>query len=121
MEEKKCNYDIQGMVDDLGVDICDIAELYRTFFIEMQDEINSLNTALQKNDYESLRQIVHNIKGVSSNLCICDVYDETAKFDIKLKQNITDNADIHIQNIIELIGSAKLEISEFFKQKNIIL
>lgn len=51
----------------------------------MQDEISEMKNFLAKKDWVMLRRIVHNIKGVSANLAINDVFIAAEELEIMQK------------------------------------
>lgn len=117
MENNLSRYDIEGLANELEVDIGDIATLFLNYFYEMKSEIVAIQQHLSVRNWNMLERVVHNIKGVSANLNVSDVYEEAAVFDILLKQNKTDDADIHVQKLARLLTNSEKEIREFFNEK----
>lgn len=121
MENKTWRYDIKKLAEELEFEIEDISVLFSKFFIEMKDNISSMKNHLSKKDWNMLERVVHNIKGVSINLNIMDVYEEAAEFDVLLKSNSTEDADIHVNKLVELLNDSEIEIRRIFSEMNIPL
>jgi HPt (histidine-containing phosphotransfer) domain-containing protein len=114
-------YNIKGLAEELEIDLNSISGLYTIYFEEMKEEIKSMLLYLKKSDWEMLERTVHNIKGVSANLSIMDVFSEAEKFDILLKKNEILNSREHITNLDNLISNAEIEIKEFFEDKGLVI
>lgn len=110
-------YDIEGLAKELEIDIEGIVGLYASYFEEMKSEITDMKEHLVKHDWKMLERVIHNIKGVSINLNISDVYSEAEKFDILLKKDVTENAGDYVDSIAHLIENAEVEIQRFFSEK----
>lgn len=85
MEQIKEGYDIEGLAQELELDLIDLSSLYSGYIAEMQDEISEMKNFLAKKDWVMLRRIVHNIKGVSANLAINDVFIAAEELEIMQK------------------------------------
>lgn len=121
MDNKTYKYDVEGLAADLEVDLESIAGLFSSYFEEMKEEIASMQELLSKNDWYMLGRVVHNIKGVSINLSIQDVFDAATAFDTRLKSNNFRDASTDVEKIIGLISKAEIEIREYFLEKGISL
>ncbi len=112
-------YDIKGLSEGLEVDLADLVGLFSSYFEEMKNEVSELKGLLDRKDWYMLERVVHNIKGVSANLYINDVFHETEKFDRLLKNNDTSDADKHVEMIDRMISSAEESIGLFFKENGL--
>lgn len=121
MDNKKARYDIKGLADELEVGMDSIALLFTSFFSEMENEIKNLEEYLGEKDWHMLERVIHNIKGVSANLNVYDVFEEAAIFDEMLKKNQVEDARKFVDKIIFLINDAKKEVEEIFKQNGLSL
>lgn len=121
MQTNECRYDIQGLADELEVDLSDIVRLFSNYFTEMKEELAEMKKYLSSGDWIMLERVVHNVKGVSANLDIKDVYNEAAAFDTLLKINVTDSAEYYINRIDELLQAAEEEVGRFFSQNGMAL
>ncbi|MCX8132054.1 MAG: Hpt domain-containing protein [Clostridia bacterium] len=114
-------YDIEGLAEGLGVSIEDISGLFASYFNEMQGEINDMRQFLECSDWDMLERVVHNVKGVSANLGITDVFEEAERFDVLLKSRETKNSAKYVDSLEQLINSAKEEIKDYFCQRGCAL
>ena len=121
MDNKGYKYDVEGLAAELEVDLESIVGLFSSYFEEMKEEVSSMQELLSKNDWYMLARVIHNIKGVSANLSIQDVFDEAAAFDSRLKLNNTNNATTYVEKIMDLISKAEIEIMDIFKEKGLSL
>lgn len=114
MKESSCRYDIASLAEELDVSMAEIAPLFASYIGEMKSEASDMLAYLSKCDWGMLQRVVHNIKGVSANLNINDVYEGAAFFDALLKQNRVEEAARHVASIIGLLNNAEREIRNFF-------
>lgn len=121
MEDCVCRYDIQGLADELEVELYDIMKLYSNYMQEMSSETEEMRKFLSKQDWVMLERVVHNIKGVSANLNIQDVYNEAEAFDTLLKINTTESAAYYVDKIETLLKAAGNDIKCFFLQHGLKL
>ena len=110
-------YDIDGLAKELEVGIESIVGLYSSYIEEMKEEMEEMKLCLDKSDWTMLERIVHNIKGVSVNLSIMDVFSEAEEFDVLLKKNATSDSSNYVLKLISLITDAEFEIKRFFNEK----
>ena len=114
MLNKKRRYDIEEFTKALGVSTEEMAGLFSSYIAEMEGEIAEMQAQLAKKDWKMLQRVVHNIKGVSGNLHINDVYKEAFSFDIMLKEGDTGAAHEHVERLVKLITGSEIEIREYF-------
>jgi HPt (histidine-containing phosphotransfer) domain-containing protein len=121
MDSRQFRYDIEGFAAELEVDLETVVGLFVSYIQEMKEEIGAMQGYLRESDWYMLERTIHNIKGVSANLSIQDVFEEATVFDDRLKKNMTTDAQMHVQKLIGLITDAEAEIRDFFKVKGIPL
>lgn len=117
MIEETCRYDIEGIIQELEVDVGDIAILFLNYFTEMKEEMTEMKTLLEQQDWFMLERVVHNVKGVSANLGVNDIYEEAQAFDLLLKAGQTGKAADHIEKIDRMLYDAEDEIKRFFSRR----
>ncbi|MCX7711342.1 MAG: Hpt domain-containing protein [Clostridia bacterium] len=117
----ECRYDIQGLTDELEVELKDIVRLFSNYFEEMQSEMSEMEKFLSQKDWVMLQRVAHNIKGVSANLGIQDVFSEAAAFDAMLKAGITESAVQYVNGIKTLLKNANAEVDAYFSQHGLTL
>lgn len=121
MNAEGFRYNIEGLAEELEVDIKDIARLYSNYFIEMNEEMLSLRDLLEGKDWYMIQRTVHNVKGVSANLAVEDVFREAAAFDVLLKEGKREDTAVRIEKIASLLKAAEIDILNFFKSKGLEL
>lgn len=114
-------YNIEGLANDMEIDLPTISTLYAEFFFEMKANINETKILSKNGDWKNVEEILHNIKGICTSLNIDDLYNIVNKLDSELKRKIYDNVMIYLDSIINLFVSCENDIREFFKEKNIII
>jgi len=119
MLNNQSRYDIKGLAEELEFEIEDMGGLFSKYFCEMNMCSIDLRKYFACNNFEMMERVVHNIKGVSANLNVKDVYEEAVIFDDMLKNNKVENANTHINRIIELINNSETEIRKIFCDMNI--
>jgi len=115
--ETTFKYDIIGFSDDLGLPLEDIANLYSEFLKEIKSEVCKLKILFNEKDWNSIKIILHNIKGISANYRIIDVYEETAKIHNAIKICDYDNIEPLFNGLLIIFENAIKEISKYFEQK----
>lgn len=110
-------YEFKKLADDIGIEVMDLKNLYCSFIEEMDEEISLLKKHIDKKEFENLESIVHNIKGISSNLLIDDIYEHCQIFDSELKNNTFDNVTSHMEILETLYANSKKIIIGYFKIK----
>lgn len=80
------NYDIIGFSNDLGLNLQQVSELYAELINEFNLALSELKTAMIGSDLENIQKIIHNLKGLSGNYRITDIYEETTKINNLLKK-----------------------------------
>ncbi len=114
-------YNISGFAKSLDLELEDIADLFAQYLIDINIYRSEAHDALSKNDYVELEKRIHSIKGISGNLWIEDVFHEADLFDNLLKENITDDADSHLDKLISLIDDGESHIRKVFSDADISL
>lgn len=115
------SFDLEGLAQELGVEAGSLIPLFVQFFAEMAEEIVKAEHFLAQRNWPMLKKTVHNIKGVSANLRILDVYQAAAVLDDLLKDGKTATVQIHVYNLIDLLNQAKEEITQAFLAKGLAL
>lgn len=119
--ETSCRYDIEGFANGLGFSIEDISDLFSEFIKELDSEVIKLKEAADKKDWTIVKGIIHNIKGVSGNYRITDVYTEASIINNNLKADNYDDIESIICNFCSLSEAASSEIKRYFSELGISL
>lgn len=120
MGDIKCRYNIDELIEEMEVSHEDIWELYKTYFLEMRENINDITKCLKSNEFKKMERILHNIKGVSVSLNILDVYEAASIFNEKIKKEVPEKYEEYINKLTQLVNGAEEEVKNFFS-KNISL
>lgn len=115
----ECKYDIDGLIEELEVRIDDIVPLFSSYYTEMREELVNMLACLSKSDWDMLRRIVHNVKGVSANLRIEDVFNTCVEFEDKLKDGNSVQADKYINLLLEIMNDSEHSVRSYFQKFNI--
>ncbi len=112
-------YDIVGFSHDLGLNIEDVSELYAELVHELNSSLLELKLLIDDKDFVKIQKIIHNIKGVSGNYRLTDIYDETSKINDALKNNEYPKFERDLNHLFNITHAAIKEITNFFKRKSI--
>lgn len=121
MTKEGVRYDIAGLAKELEVDLQALVPLYQSYITEMSEETSEMNRYLLGKDWNMLQRTIHNIKGVSANLKIDDVYRESEIFDSRLKKDIIESAEKYVEVISDLVKAAEKEIRAFFSDRGYMI
>lgn len=116
-----CRYDLKRFSDELGLPSGDIADLYSDFIKEINLEIVKIKTYLSKKDLKQLNQINHNIKGISANYRILDIYQETIKISFALKNSNFKDIESLFNNFFVISENAVKEIVRYFEERGFVI
>ena len=114
-----CNYDITGFTHDLGLTIEEVSKFYAELISEINSALLELKFLMTKKDLVKIQKIIHNIKGVSGNYRITDIYRETSKINDALKKNNYTSLEKDLNHLFDISDMAIKEIKKFFKQRSI--
>ncbi|MEA3513666.1 MAG: Hpt domain-containing protein [Campylobacterota bacterium] len=67
------NIDLQQIADELDFDFEDVEMLMEVYLDSTLENIDKLEKAIESNDFESIYQLGHSLKGSSSNLLFKDI------------------------------------------------
>jgi chemotaxis protein histidine kinase CheA len=111
-----CKYDIISFSTDLGLSIKEISELYYELINELNLALLELKDLVDGQDYTKIQKIIHNIKGVSGNYRINDIYNETTRINDLLSSNDYSTLKKDLTNLFTICIDAQNEIRFFFEQ-----
>ncbi len=115
------NYDIIGFSNDLGLNLQQVSELYAELINEFSLALSELRVSMIEMDLASIKKIIHNLKGLSGNYRITDIYEETTKINDLLKNSNYNNLELDLNNLITVSNIASEKIKSFFYQKSILI
>ncbi|RII36709.1 Hpt domain-containing protein [Clostridium chromiireducens] len=112
-----CRYDILGFTKDLGLNLEDVHNLYNELINEINFALAELKIFIAKNDITNISKIIHNVKGVTGNYRLIDIYEETTKINDALKSNNYNSLKSDLNNLINICYLAVKEIQNYFSQR----
>ena len=115
------NYDIIGFTHDLGLTMEEVSMFYAELINEINSAIIQLKLLMIKPDLSNIKKIIHNIKGVSGNYRISDIYRETTKINDSLKNNDYTTLEKDLNDLFDVSDMAIGEIKKIFKQRSILI
>jgi len=113
------NYDIIGFSQDLGLTVEEVSILYAELINEINSALLELNFLINKRDLVKIQKIIHNIKGVSGNYRISDIYRETIKISDALKNTNYITLEKDLNFLFNVSNMAITEIKSFFEKNSI--
>lgn len=114
-------YDITGFAKDLGLSISEVSELYAELINEINSSLSELKILIIKKDLESMQKIIHNIKGVSGNYRLTDVYEKASKINNSLRSNYLTYLESDLNELFIISSMAEIEITNFFKEHSVFI
>ncbi|MFZ5354260.1 MAG: Hpt domain-containing protein [Bacillota bacterium] len=114
--EKSYEIDLKSFAEDLEVDITDLRDLFIVYINEMKEEIIAVNKMLQEGNWLMLQRTAHNIKGVSLNLNLHEMFEAADKLDKCLKSGKMHEAFEHAADITAAYEATKSNIAAAFKK-----
>lgn len=117
MNHAECKYDIEGLASELEVTLSDLAPLFSSYFDEMSEAAGEMELFLLDGEWNKLQRVVHNIKGVSVNLGIKDVYSAAGVLDALLKEGEYQEAGIHVKIVLSILADARENIEKYFEER----
>lgn len=116
MESLQIKKMIVELSNDLGFSPEDLKELCFTFSEEMSEEINKLRAAYVQKDYETLKGVSHNIKGVSANMKLTPLFEVARDMNDDLKSGHYDKLESYINTLELLLPFITEGINDYYKE-----
>lgn len=117
----QCKYDIVGFAHDLGLSLEEVSELYAELIMEINSALLELKVLINTRDLVKIQKIIHNIKGVSGNYRLTDIYEESTKINDALKTTNFTELEKDLNNLSYISYISSKEIYSFFKQRSIFI
>lgn len=112
-----CKYDIEGFTADLGLPLAEIAALYSELAGEFLSQIGNLRQLLIVEDWDAIKMIIHDMKGIAVNYRITDVYEIAAIINNRLKAGRITGISPEFDKLFALAEAAVVILKEYFAQK----
>lgn len=117
--KQHCKYDIESFAVDLSLSLEDTADLYFELVKEMYLDISKLKSAYETEDFHTIQLIIHDLKGVSGNYKITDVFEATSQINILMRSKCYESINTHLQSLYSLCENAITEIKNYFNSFHI--
>ncbi len=112
-------FNIKKFASDLNIDFEEAWNLYSEYLREVKIQITQASAYLQEKDWENLKKVIHNIKGLSSNYRIFNIFTEAEALDKELKNNVEVNARLYVDRLFVMVKNAENAIKNFFRENGI--
>lgn len=112
---------INEFMEELGVQVDEATELYRELVKELLNNAKDINKLLPKKDWPEIKALVHNVKGISVNYKVLDVYEKALLCDRLLRENDIEDIEVHIKELLQLIQKSENKIKSYFAKFDIEL
>ncbi|WP_035284536.1 MULTISPECIES: Hpt domain-containing protein [unclassified Clostridium] len=119
--DRNTKYDITGFTIELGLNLEEVYVLYAELISEINSAISEIKFLIDKKDITKIKKIIHNLKGVSGNYRITDVYMETSRINDMLKSENYNNLELDLNNLFNICDMAIKQIKNYFNQKSIYI
>jgi CheY-like chemotaxis protein/HPt (histidine-containing phosphotransfer) domain-containing protein len=112
-------YDIDSVAGEYLIGLEKVGSIYKLYIEEVQHNLSEITKLVASADWHMAERYVHNIKGVSGNLRILDVYEEATALDDLLKRGFYTNVEIAVQSLSHTFLNARNKIIRAFEIKGI--
>lgn len=112
---------VQLFMKNTGLSIEEAAEAYVVFLNELDSEIEGLKVACDGEAFESMKKIIHTIKGISSSYLALEIYKIAEEMERKLRELKTEGLDMAISPLAQEAVRLKRMIIKHFKDQEIEL
>lgn len=107
-----------SLSDEIGIDEESVTKLLSIYVEEMTEEMQQVKNSLHNQDWAFLQKTIHNIKGVSANLYLQNMFKASEEVDLLLKNNNYKNIDHKIQNLLDVFCNTQNNIQKTLTQYN---
>jgi HPt (histidine-containing phosphotransfer) domain-containing protein len=97
------NLDIQKIADSLEFDLEDVQMLIEVFLESTNEILIRLKTAIENEDFESIHQEAHSIKGSAANLTLNDIAELAKEIELSARNSVSINYQEKYQKLEQLI------------------
>jgi HPt (histidine-containing phosphotransfer) domain-containing protein len=108
---------LEDLISEIGIDKDTLVELLGIYCCEMTEEMQLVKLSLKSQEWSGLQKSVHNIKGVSGNLYLQNMFMAAEIIDLKLKQNDYIGVENPIHNLLSTFEETLIKIQLISKQQ----
>lgn len=99
---------------EMGVTKEDIMPLYKIYLTEMDQMIAALEEAVENSDAAGYERVLHNVKGICSNLRLDLITGPVSEMYSTLKSGMPLDLAASLQTLKELLVQIRKEINTYF-------
>jgi HPt (histidine-containing phosphotransfer) domain-containing protein len=114
-------YDITGFANDLGLSFSEISELYIELINEINSSLSELKILMTEKNLKEIQKIIHNIKGVSGNCKLTDVYKKASEINDSLRSDCFMSLESDLNDLFIISSIAERKIKNFFEEKSVLI
>jgi len=103
--------DIESLAEEIGLEKGEIIEIIELFVETTSADLDLLEHAIQRKDYQSVKDIAHSIKGVSANFRFTDIQDTAREIEIKARESRLEGTKEDLRRIRERVNQIKESVS----------
>ena len=92
---------LEDLVKSIGIDKDTIIELLGIYCYEMTEEMQQVKLFLEKQEWSDMQRIIHNIKGVSSNLYLQEMFEAAEILELRLKNMDYKGIENSVRNLFD--------------------
>ena len=96
---------LEDLIRDIGINKDTMVELLKIYCSEMSEEMQQVKLYLSSKEWTGLERTVHNIKGISANLYLQDMFKAAEVLDLKLKKNDYNGIENSIYNMLDTFNA----------------
>ncbi|MCD4657939.1 MAG: Hpt domain-containing protein [Planctomycetes bacterium] len=106
------NIDLMQLAEMIGDDMDFIREILGEFQHELENLCDKIINGFENDDISMLKKHVHNLKGISGNVCATEIYEISIDIDRALKSNDKMLAN----SLLDSFVHAKRATADFLKK-----
>jgi HPt (histidine-containing phosphotransfer) domain-containing protein len=107
---------VKGITDQAGGDKQFVSMLFESFLAEGQETMNIIEDSIKQNDFKTIREAVHGLKGLAGTMGVTQVFELCKEIDAAIKLSDLKKAE----SLLPLLNT-KYHIAQEYITSNHIL
>lgn len=103
---------LEFLTQQIGIDQESVIELLKIYCGEMSEELQQVQLLFDQGDWHHLQRTIHNIKGVSANLYLEDMFNISADIDARLKAQDYEPIGSFIADLVKVFEATCIAIEK---------
>jgi histidine phosphotransfer protein HptB len=99
--------DIEGLAEEIGLERTEIIEIVELFIETTSGDLDTLEHAIQRKDFQTVKDVSHSIKGVSANFRFTDIHETAKGIEMKARENRLEGTKEDLRLIREKVNQIK--------------